>query len=82
MRTVPAHACYVISTTRLTRIRGEAGVRALAYRERKGDSDFRPSVRARARARFAVVVEADGRFWISLNRAESKTRASTKDRRW
>lgn len=34
--TAPARTYYVISTTRLTRIRGEAGA---AYRERERDSD-------------------------------------------
>jgi len=53
--TAPAHTCYVISTTRLTRIRArqERGRRAYRERERDSDSERRNVTR---RACFAVVV--------------------------
>lgn len=57
--------------------RGKSTASVPAYRERERDSDSERRNVTR-RACFAVVA---GRFWISLNQAESRTRArGTKDR--
>lgn len=68
--TAPAHTSYVISTTRLTRIRGEVGAR-LASTVREKETQIQNVVTRRMFRRGCRV----RRFWISLNRAESKTRA-------
>lgn len=77
--TAPAHTCYVISTTRLTRIRGEAGARGRrAYRERERDSDSERRNVTR-RACFAESLPAaSGSPWT---KSRAKPRVHTKDRR-